>query len=351
MCCLCLCSWACISRDAHAVINQDEDFELTWFLQWQPILLPHRPWQYAVLTWRRMQGAPPRRLVQFMLRVLQAKQQAAAEQQQQAAEQQAVLAMLASQQQQQQGVLSPGTAASIAHAAALDGLQPQVPPRVDWASAVPQAAAAVAAAAAAAGAPVGSAGGAAEPSYVPALEQTLSGTSGISAASGRSKHAVVVSPVLGSTGGAPAAAWLKGAGGTSGGAEVAGSVGSARHLNVFGSSADAPQASGASFMTRQRLQGGCPGGVDAAGLAAGIAAGVAAGMGGSGGGAAAAGAGADGAKKDQAELKAEFQGLSLFNEEVSGHGPFSSAPVDSSWSDSCSCLRTCCTVLEHHSWL
>ena len=88
-------SWACITPTAHSALKH-EAFELEWFLQWHPVLLPHRPWQYAVLTWRRMAGASPGHIARFMLRVLQAKQQQRLQQQQQQQPQQ-----LAKQHQQQ----------------------------------------------------------------------------------------------------------------------------------------------------------------------------------------------------------------------------------------------------------
>jgi hypothetical protein len=75
-------------------------FELEWFLQWHPVLLPHRPWQYAVLTWRRMEGAAPGHIARFMLRVLHAKQQQRQQQQQQQQPQQPAKQH---QQQPQQG--------------------------------------------------------------------------------------------------------------------------------------------------------------------------------------------------------------------------------------------------------
>jgi hypothetical protein len=229
-------------------------------------------------------------------------------------------------QQQQQVTSPPGSisAAGLSTAASLEALLQQVAPAVDWATAAPAAAAAVGAQ----GVPVGSAGVGSEPSFVPVLEQTISGVSAASAASAQSNSkapapaaaAAAVFPVLGSVGGAPAAAWLKGtppasAGGVPAGAagDVAGSLGagSARGLNILGgSSMEGAAGSGPSFLTRRQQQqglGGCAAGFEAAAAGAGM---------GSGGG----GGDAQGKHKEQTELKAEFQGLSLFNEEVSHTG-------------------------------
>lgn len=59
-------SLVCASQSIYSLVN-DKDFEYEWFSRWHSIHCPHRPWQYAAVTWRHLNGATAEQLVKWML--------------------------------------------------------------------------------------------------------------------------------------------------------------------------------------------------------------------------------------------------------------------------------------------
>lgn len=59
----------CVSKQIYSSLQADH-YENEWFSRWHCTYCPYRPWQYAVVSWRRLHGASAEQLVSWMLSYL-----------------------------------------------------------------------------------------------------------------------------------------------------------------------------------------------------------------------------------------------------------------------------------------